>query len=139
MKAITKLLFVALLIGVALSLPSSVRASGTNGYTCNWTEYAACYDPLESWMNQCTQGCAADVGYGGSQQFCFTQITLGSFLGSYYDTTVDPPVLKYVFGPTTYSTACSLIPNNAESCVQECVNGYNQQYNACISNYCTAD
>ena len=47
MKAIAKLLFVALLIGVALSLPTKVKAGGTT-YTFNWTNYSECY------------GCVAD-------------------------------------------------------------------------------
>ena len=41
MKAITKLLFVALLIGVALSLPTKVRAGGTT-YTCDWQYFGQC-------------------------------------------------------------------------------------------------
>jgi hypothetical protein len=35
MKAVTKLLFVALLIAVALSQPNKVRAASTQTYTCS--------------------------------------------------------------------------------------------------------
>ena len=55
MKAITKLLFVALLIGVALSLPTKVRAGGTT-YTCDWQYFGQCVGQLQQWLEQCTPG-----------------------------------------------------------------------------------
>ena len=57
MKAITKLLFVALLIGVALSLPTKVRAGGTT-YTCDWQYFGQCVGQLQQWLEQCTQDCS---------------------------------------------------------------------------------
>ena len=132
MKSVTKLLFVALLIGVALSLPSRVRASGTEGYTCEWSQYGQCYGQLQSWMDTCAQDCTSDEGYGGAQQFCYSIPT--------------PTYVPFVVGGgtvyvlvTLYSTTCYQIPSNGASCIQNCVNEYNQQYNSCINNYCTAN
>jgi hypothetical protein len=128
MKAITNLLFVALLIGVALSLPTRVRASGGE-YTCHNPNYPECYDPLLGWMQQCMEGCS-ESGSGQGTQYCYSTSYSGCFPPN-----PDGTVTCY---SSTYND-CDTIPSNAQSCAQQCVNEYNSQYNNCLSDWCTQD
>jgi len=130
MKAITKLLFVALLIGVALSLPTKVRAGGTQ-YTCNWSLYSQCYDQLQPWMDQCAVGCTEDTDGGNYVQYCYSTTYLAG-CGSPNDDGIS------LCTTSTY-TSCGSIPNQGESCMNSCVQEYTQQYNSCLSQYCTED
>lgn len=126
MKAITKFLFVALLIGVALNLPTKVRAGGTN-YTCdNWPAYGECYGQLQTWMNQCAQDCTQYAGMAGTDQYCYTVETTS------WNT--DTNTLSVSDATTCWATELS-----GASCISSCVNGYHSGYWGCIDSYCTPD
>jgi hypothetical protein len=116
MKIVTKLLFTALLIGVALNLPPKVHASG--GYTCNWSNYGQCYGNLQSWMDTCAEGCTADGS--GNNTYC-------------YNTTYT----YYIDGNLYTSTYQNCDTLNNTSCMQNCVNDYNDQLTVCIEDNCT--
>jgi hypothetical protein len=118
MKVVSKLLFVALLIGVVLSISPKVQASG--GYTCNWTNYGQCYGQLQTWMDGCAEGCS-DSG-SGSNTYCYTTT---------YTYTLD--------GELYTSTYQDCDQYNNISCMQTCVNEYNDQLTACIEDNCTPD
>lgn len=49
---------------------------------------------------------------------------------------MDEPVEEWVM---TYQPKmmCFSTPNNGGSCVQNCVNAYNEQFQGCVSEYCT--
>lgn len=127
MKIITKLLFVALLIGVALSLPSRVRAgSGTEGWTCNWSAYGACYTTLQQWMAECTRDCSEDGG--GSDFICYDAYEPYE----YYDNGV-LVVVPY------WTQDCENVPATGATCIQGCVSQYNSQYESCLTNNCTEE
>lgn len=105
-------------IGVALSLPTKVRASGTE-WTCNWADYSQCYDALQQWMGQCTYGC----GTGGSG-------TTTCALVNYGDCWENPDGTGYCF--STYYEDCSV----SNSCIANCIEEYNEQYNTCLNDNC---
>jgi hypothetical protein len=133
MKAITKLLFVALLIGVALSLPAKVKAS-SGQYTCNWQYYGQCYGNLQSWMNGCTQDCTEYSYTAGSGQYCYGLAT------NPYAWYTDPVTgqTTTVLGPTTYSQVCWPTEYSNFSCLQQCVSEYNSGLEDCVSEWCTS-
>lgn len=126
MKPITKLLFVTLLIGGAMSLPQKVRAGGTN-YTCDWANYGQCYGQLQTWMNQCAQDCTQYAGMAGSDQYCYTIET------TRWITNSDGVTVTNV----TDETTCWATELSGASCISGCVNEYHSGYWACINSYCT--
>lgn len=125
MKAITKLLFVALLIGIALSLPTKVKASDTN-YTCNWSLYGQCYGDLQSWMNQCAQDCTQYAGMAGTDQYCYT-IETTRWITSNGVTVTN----------TVDETECWATELSGASCISGCIDEYHSGYWGCIDSYCT--
>jgi hypothetical protein len=131
MKAITKLIFALLLIGIVLSLPKAGRASsGTEGWTCNWSAYGACYNSLQQWMAGCTRDCTED---GGSPQF-----TCYDTYQPYTIVVTDPNTGEQTTEVVPYwTTDCESVPANGADCVNTCVNQYNGQYNACLNDNCT--
>lgn len=129
MKAITKLLFVVLLIGVALSLPSNVRASGGT-YTCFWAEFGQCVSQLQQTLEQCAQDCS-QYNDSGPGQFCETVTTYSG-----------GPAYNPEFGSVDISTKteCFYVNINSESCISICSNAYNDQFrDNCLATYCTED
>jgi hypothetical protein len=132
MKTITKLLFVVLLIGVAQMLPTKVHASGTEGYTCNWSQYGQCYGELQSWMNECTLGCTDDSsGNGGSEQFCYSIETTTDTWSQDQNGNVTDTL------NVSDTTTCWPTEDSGESCIANCVQEYHQQFNNCLEEYCT--
>jgi len=127
MKAITKLLFVALLIGVALSLPTKVRASGGN-YICDNPNYPECYNPLAGWMQQCMDDCAED-GSGQENPYCYSV--------TYTDCNFNSQGQLHSVAAT--NIGCCPLPSSGFTCAQQCVVEYNTQYNACLSEWCTQE
>ena len=126
MKVVTKFLFVALLIGIALSLPTRIRAD--DGLMCNWEGYSQCYSSLQQWMSQCTRDCTMNGGGGGSSQYCYQS--------PYEDCEPNPP--GHPVGPcfTSYYTDCMSIPNSGGSCISGCISQYNSQFSSCLSTWC---
>lgn len=132
MNIVAKLLFVALLIGLALSIPMRVKAT-IGQYTCNWSHYGQCYGELQQWMSECTRYCS-QYGYtAGTGQYCYG---LETTQYSYY---TDPLTgqTTTVMGPPTYSQVCWPTEYADFSCFQQCVYGYNSGLEACISGWCT--
>lgn len=127
MKAITKLVFVALLIGISLSLPSRVRAS-SGQYSCG-PQFGQCQASLQQWMNTCAQDCSQYAGYTGTAQYCYTITT-------YVGDGVYNPYTSIVLSS---KSICWDTPLNAATCISGCVNQFNSQYSSCVSNYCTAE
>ncbi len=135
MKAVTKLLFVALLIGVTLSLPNKADA-GTASPSCNWPLYGQCVGSLNQWMNQCTSDCTMNTDASGNQSWCYSQIS--GYTQSWQVACGSDGIctLQPVFTPN-YSTTCYSAPAAGGSCVQTCGDQYNEQYRGCLSSYCT--
>jgi hypothetical protein len=129
MKPIFKLMFVGLLIGAALTLPTRVRAYG-NDYDCNSQQFGQCVGSLNQWMGQCAYGCTYDNG--GSSQYCFSV--------PYSDCETipnsSPPAESCVYAT---DNECWETSSSGGSCIQGCVNSYTEQYNACLSEYCTQE
>ncbi len=129
MKAITKLLLVALLIGVALSLPTKVKASGSN-YICNWQGFGQCVGQLQQWLQGCTQDCS-EYNDSGPGEFCETITTYSG-----------GPAYNPEFGSVAVSseTDCWYVNINSESCVSVCADSYNNQFrNNCLADNCSED
>jgi hypothetical protein len=128
MKSVFKLMFFALLIGAALTLPTRVRASGTD-YDCNGQLFGQCIGNLNQWMGQCAYGCTYDNGGPGGSQYCF-QVP-------YYDCEIYPGNQWYCVSAN--DNECWDTSSSGGSCLQGCVNTYTEQYNECVSEYCTQE
>lgn len=120
MKPIIKLLFVALLIGVTLSLPSKVRAS-SGQYVCT-SQFPECYIPAESVLGQCMNGCMNGSGGPGSQ-LCWGTMTEVNYQDGYYFYDVEQ--------------ICDTVPNGSVSCAQECLNNFYAVYTPCQEEFCS--
>lgn len=118
MKSVSKLLFAMLLVGLALTVPTKVRASGSQ-WTCYWAQYGQCYDELQQWMGQCTYDCGTGGGGSGTCE-----------LVNYSDCYDDGD--GYYTCYSSYYEDC----NVTNTCIQQCINNYNAQYNSCLTNYC---
>jgi hypothetical protein len=127
MKPIFKLMFVGLLIGAALTLPTRVRASG-NEYNCSSQLYGQCMGNLNQWMGQCAYGCTYETS-GNQSQYC--QYT------PYTDCEPDQNGLSHCVSAEDWE--CWNTTSTGQTCVQGCVNEYTQQMNACLSDYCTQE
>jgi hypothetical protein len=125
MKPFMKLLFVTLLIGAALSMPSEVRAGGTN-YVCNWPAWGQFYGSLNSWMQQCALGCTEDGG--SSNQLCYNT--------TYSGCVSNPGDKTCILYSSTYTNCMS---TNNPSCVGQCATSYNDQYQNYLNANCTAE
>jgi len=133
MKAITKLVFVALLIAISMSMPSRSRAQSSQ-LICNWVPYSQCYSSLTQWMNTCTRDCTQYAGYTGNQQACYSLIYLGG------STMVQDSNGNIKVSVTeTDMNVCFSSPNNGSSCLSNCVTQYNAQMNNCISANCSSN
>jgi hypothetical protein len=132
MKAITKLVFVLLLIAISMSLPNRASASGgaNNTYICNWSQYGQCYDNLQEWMNVCAEDCT-DTGDGQKQQVCWTEVTV-DYIDYVYNS--QGQIVQEI---VTVSTDTLCTNTNQPTCIGTCVNEYNQQLNQCVVNNCT--
>jgi hypothetical protein len=125
MKAVVKLLFVALLIAATLSLPNKVRAGGTN-YVCNWEAWGQFYGQLNEWMAQCAYDCTE---HGGSySQVCYNT--------TYRDCPMNPGDYTCTAFASTY-TDC--YQTNNPSCISQCASSYNDQYQGYLSANCTPE
>jgi hypothetical protein len=125
MKVIARLLFVALLIGVALGLPSKVSASNSE-LTCNFPAYGQCYGALQQWMNTCAWDCSNNGGDGTPTQVCFSV--------PYSD--CEPKPGGGTNCVTATNTSCWDVTSNGASCISGCINQYTQQLNQCVAEYC---
>jgi hypothetical protein len=121
MKLLLKLMFVALLIGVALEMPTKVKASGGQ-YVCSY-EYQECMTGeggCEPEMGICSENCH---GQSGNQQWCY---------GTYSCSEVyDGEIGYYICSPTE---TCFNGPGN--NCMSECTQQINSCQNWCFTNYC---
>lgn len=123
MKPIVKLLFVALLIGVTLSLPSKVRAS-SGEYVCT-SEFPECYSGAEQALSQCANRCTEDGGGGQQTQVCWAQPSIVGYSDGTYIVNID--------------TICDPVNYSGANCVQQCVNVFLATYEPCMSEYCTSE
>lgn len=118
LQPVLKLMFVGMLACLILSQPHSARASGTE-YQCDaqWTQD---YANLTEWMNQCMvcthQGTPND-------QVCYW---------------IDYPTVVngQTNGFSDYYT-CNDINESAQACVNNCVDGFNQQFEGYFNADCS--
>jgi hypothetical protein len=128
MKPILKLLFVALLIGVALEMPTKVKASGGE-YNCSNEYFGQCMTSTTQWMGQCAYGCTYENNSGGTEQVCFTTI---------YSGCLDNGDGTCTYYESPYSD-CENVPYYGASCVSGCASTLYEMQLACVSEYCTPD
>lgn len=122
MKVITKLLFVALLLGIILVVPN--RASATTE-TCIFPQFGQCYGPLQGWMNGCAIGCTSQGG-GTPTETCFSV--------PYSDCEPLPGGGTGCVEAT--NTSCWDVTSNGASCISGCITEYYEQLNVCYADYC---
>jgi hypothetical protein len=128
MKPLLKLAFVALLIGVALEMPTRVKASGGQ-YVCTY-DYQECMTGeggCEPEMGICSENCH---GQSGNQQWCYgtyscnTPIQICDQWGMNCQ-----PGYSCSSGETCFNG-----PSN--SCMSECTEQINSCQSWCFSSYC---
>lgn len=113
MKPFVKLLFVALLIAWAMSMPTKVKASGTT-YTCG-PGMGSCEGSAEEWMGECINWDCYNNGspYNG----CY---------GWFYETPS---------GSWAEESSCGEYVGG--DCIQTCMDEMNNLINACYSANCS--
>jgi len=124
MKAITKLVFVALLIAISMNLPSKSHAQ--SGQLACGAAFGQCQASGQQWLTSCAYGCTMNQPSNtGSYTQCYPNYTVSTNING---------TITY-----NYGQACVTLPASGGSCVSNCANSYTQMLNNCVQAYCTAN
>jgi hypothetical protein len=132
MKPLLKLAFVALLIGMALEMPTRVKAAD-GWYYCDSVGINQCMASAQQTMSQCSWNCAQEGGGGGQTQLCYstqywTVLSCG-YVGGTLMCTVS----------TTPEQECFDAPQQEAPCETNCANTMSSSVASCWSEWCTSD
>jgi hypothetical protein len=117
-------MFIALLIWMALEMPTKVKASGQWSY-CQAQEFQQCTQSAEQQVNQCATACS--YGDPNGNVYCWEEASEYC----YYDQN-DNYVCEEGSSPVCEQT-------NQPSCMSYCVNTLNSAIANCFSYYCTPE